>query len=144
MKPILVRGGRVLDLDGDLDDPPVRDVLIEGNSIVAAFEVESTTSVYSGLLRMSDLLALQPNLSIDLFLVAPDDPISKRLFLVSTIEAEIYRLGLDTPLAKGNELSRSAARLGPAAAEDALSWAISTGHLVAATGAAELPDALGR
>lgn len=50
------------------------DVLwLKGNSIVAAFEVESTTSVYSGLLRMSDLLALQPNLAIDLFLVAPDD-----------------------------------------------------------------------
>jgi hypothetical protein len=46
---------------------------LKGNSIVAAFEVESTTSVYSGLLRMSDLLALQPNLSINLFLVAPDD-----------------------------------------------------------------------
>ncbi len=50
------------------------DVLwLKGNSIVAAFEVESTTSVYSGLLRMSDLLALQPNLAIDLFLVAPED-----------------------------------------------------------------------
>jgi hypothetical protein len=50
------------------------DVLwLKGNSIVAAFEVESTTSVYSGLLRMSDLLALQPNLSINLFLVAPDE-----------------------------------------------------------------------
>jgi hypothetical protein len=50
------------------------DVLwLKGNSIVAAFEVESTTSVYSGLLRMSDLLALQPNLDIRLFLVAPDD-----------------------------------------------------------------------
>ncbi|HWM26434.1 MAG TPA: hypothetical protein VNP98_16580 [Chthoniobacterales bacterium] len=50
------------------------DVLwLKGNSIVAAFEVESTTSVYSGLLRMSDLLALQPNLAINLFLVAPDD-----------------------------------------------------------------------
>ena len=50
------------------------DVLwLKGNSIVAAFEVECTTSVYSGLLRMSDLLALQPNLAIDLFLVAPDE-----------------------------------------------------------------------
>jgi len=50
------------------------DVLwLRGNSIVAAFEVESTTSIYSGLLRMSDLLALQPNLDIRLFLVAPDD-----------------------------------------------------------------------
>ena len=50
------------------------DVLwLKGNSIVAAFEIESTTSVYSGLLRMSDLLALQPNLEISLYLVAPDD-----------------------------------------------------------------------
>lgn len=50
------------------------DVLwLKGNSIVAAFEVECTTTVYSGLLRMSDLLALQPNLEINLFLVAPDE-----------------------------------------------------------------------
>ena len=49
------------------------DVLwLKGNSIVAAFEVECTTSVYSGLLRMSDLLALQPNLEINLYLVAPE------------------------------------------------------------------------
>lgn len=46
---------------------------LKGNSIVAAFEIECTTSVYSGLLRMSDLLALQPNLEIRLFLVAPDE-----------------------------------------------------------------------
>ena len=50
------------------------DVLwLKGNSVVAAFEVECTTSVYSGLLRMSDLLALQPNLEINLFLAAPDE-----------------------------------------------------------------------
>src|SRR5207302_2005976 len=50
------------------------DVLwLKGNQIVAAFEIESTTSVYSGLLRMSDLIAMQPNLNIPLYLVAPDD-----------------------------------------------------------------------
>lgn len=50
------------------------DVLwLKGNAIVAAFEIESTTSIYSGLLRMSDLLAMQPNLNIPLFLVAPDE-----------------------------------------------------------------------
>jgi len=49
------------------------DVLwLRGNSIVAAFEIECTTAVYSGLLRMSDLLALQPNLDIRLYLVAPE------------------------------------------------------------------------
>jgi hypothetical protein len=36
-----------------------------------AFEVEVTTSVYSGLLRMSDLLALVPALKMNLFIVAP-------------------------------------------------------------------------
>jgi hypothetical protein len=50
------------------------DVLwLRGKSIVAAFEVECTTSIYSGLLRMSDLLALQPNLDIRLFIVAPEE-----------------------------------------------------------------------
>jgi hypothetical protein len=38
------------------------DVLwLKGNTFVAAFEVEHTTSIYSGLLRMSDLLTMQPN-----------------------------------------------------------------------------------
>ena len=50
------------------------DVLwIRGRSIVAAFEVESTTAVSSGILRMSDLVTLQPNLQIDLFIVAPEE-----------------------------------------------------------------------
>lgn len=50
------------------------DVLwLEGGAIVAAFEIESTTSIYSGLLRMSDLIAMQPNLKIPLYLVAPEE-----------------------------------------------------------------------
>jgi hypothetical protein len=50
------------------------DVLwLKSNSIEAAFEIESTTSIYSGLLRMSDLIAMQPNLNILLYLVAPDE-----------------------------------------------------------------------
>lgn len=43
------------------------------NAVVAAFEIESTTSIYSGLLRMADLIAMQPNLKIPLFLVAPEE-----------------------------------------------------------------------
>jgi hypothetical protein len=73
------------------------DVLwLKGNSIVAAFEVESTTAVYSGLLRMSDLLALQPNLNIDLYIVAPEDRRDK-------VEREILRPTFnlrEPPLAK--------------------------------------------
>lgn len=61
------------------------DVLwLAGNSIIAAFEVECTTSIYSGLLRMSDLLALQPNLDIHLYLVAPDERHDK-------VEQEVLR-----------------------------------------------------
>jgi len=50
------------------------DVLwFSGPAIVGAFEVEHSTSIYSGLLRMSDLLTMQPNLDIKLYLVGPDD-----------------------------------------------------------------------
>ena len=50
------------------------DVLwLKGNAIIAAFEIESTTSIYSGLLRMSDLLSMQPNINIPLYLVAPEE-----------------------------------------------------------------------
>lgn len=48
------------------------DVLwLKGNSFRAAFEIESTTSIYSGLLRMSDLITMQQNLNIPLYIVAP-------------------------------------------------------------------------
>ncbi|WP_308572133.1 EVE domain-containing protein [uncultured Methanobacterium sp.] len=50
------------------------DVLwLQGNAITAAFEIESTTSIYSGLLRMSDLISMQPNLTMPLYIVAPDE-----------------------------------------------------------------------
>lgn len=50
------------------------DVLwLQGDAIVAAFEVEHSTAIYSGLLRMSDLVSMQPNIKLDLYLVAPDD-----------------------------------------------------------------------
>ena len=50
------------------------DVLwLKGNSIQAAVEIESTTSIFSGLLRMSDLIAMQPNINIPLYIVAPSE-----------------------------------------------------------------------
>jgi EVE domain len=50
------------------------DVLwLNGNAISAAFEIESTTSIYSGLLRMSDLISMHPNLTIPLYLVVPEE-----------------------------------------------------------------------
>jgi hypothetical protein len=48
------------------------DVLwFKGRAIVRAFEVEHTTSIYSGILRMADLMALQPNLNIKAHIVTP-------------------------------------------------------------------------
>ncbi|MBF8965753.1 hypothetical protein I0P70_21050 [Pontibacter sp. FD36] len=46
---------------------------IKGRSIIRAFEVEHTTSIYSGILRMADLMALQPNLKIQAHIVAPNE-----------------------------------------------------------------------
>jgi hypothetical protein len=66
------------------------------NGFVAAFEIESTTSIYSGLLRMSDLLSMHSNLNIPLFIVAPD----QRRYRV---KAEINRptfAKFSTPLSK--------------------------------------------
>ena len=50
------------------------DVLwLRRRAIARAFEVEHTTLIYSGILRMADLLALQPNMDIKLHIVAPID-----------------------------------------------------------------------
>lgn len=43
------------------------------NVIYRAFEVESTTLIYSGLLRLDDLVLAQPNDQIALFIVAPTE-----------------------------------------------------------------------
>lgn len=39
-------------------------IWLKGRAMARAFEVEHTTAVYSGILRMADLLALQPNMNI--------------------------------------------------------------------------------
>ncbi len=79
-----INGHQFSDLEGLLVNLPVLfepqtraivemiDVIwLKGPTIVAAFEIENSTSIYSGLLRMSDLVTLQPNLSIPLFLWHP-------------------------------------------------------------------------
>lgn len=51
--------------------------LARGAQVAAAFEVEMTTSVYSGILRMADLATLAPNLSFPLYIVAPERRLEK-------------------------------------------------------------------
>lgn len=84
------KGNKFNEINGIQNDLPLQfddatnktieliDVLwLKSNAIVAAFEIESTTSIYSGLLRMADLISMQPNLNIPLYLVAPDERRSK-------------------------------------------------------------------
>jgi hypothetical protein len=47
-------------------------IWLKGRAMARAFEVEHTTAIYSGILRMADLLALQPNMDIRLHIVAPE------------------------------------------------------------------------
>jgi len=73
------------------------DVLwLRRRSIVRAFEVEHTTSVYSGILRMADLLALQPNMDIKLHIVAPA---AKREKVFQEIRRPVFSLLERGPLA---------------------------------------------
>ena len=51
----------------------IDEVWFKNGQPVAAFEVETTTSVYSGLLRFCDMLATIPNNRILLFIVAPSE-----------------------------------------------------------------------
>ena len=72
------------------------DVLwLKGRSMVRAFEIEHTTAIYSGLLRMADLLALQPNMDIRLNIVAPTE---KRDKVLAEIMRPVFSLWDRRPL----------------------------------------------
>lgn len=74
------------------------DVLwLKGRAIKQAFEVEHTTSVYSGILRMADLLALQPNMDIRLHIVAP---ISRREKVFQELRRPVFSLLDQGPLSE--------------------------------------------
>ena len=74
------------------------DVLwLKRRSIVRAFEVEHTTSIYSGILRMADLLALQPNMDIKLHIVAPS---SRRDKVFQEITRPVFSLLERGPLSE--------------------------------------------
>ena len=48
-------------------------IWLEDNFIVKMFEVESTTSIYSGILRMTDFMVKVPNVAVDMHIVAASD-----------------------------------------------------------------------
>ncbi len=74
------------------------DVLwLRRRSIVRAFEVEHSTAIYSGILRMADLLALQPNMDIRLHIVAP---YSRKEKVLQEIQRPVFSLLDRAPLSE--------------------------------------------
>jgi hypothetical protein len=74
------------------------DVLwLKKRSIVRAFEVEHTTAIYSGILRMADLLALQPNMNIKLHIVAPE---ARKEKVFTEIRRPVFSLLDQAPLSE--------------------------------------------
>lgn len=72
-------------------------IWLNRRSMARAFEVEHTTAIYSGLLRMADLLALQPNMDIRLHIVAPE---AKREKVLKEIRRPVFSLLERGPLYK--------------------------------------------
>jgi hypothetical protein len=80
------QGKRIADVKGMVSKLPLSvsaavrktiefiDVLwLDQQAIVSGFEVEHTTPIYSGLLRLSDLLTLSPNFRLKMFIVAASE-----------------------------------------------------------------------
>jgi hypothetical protein len=72
------------------------DVLwLKRNRYIAAFEIEASTPIFTGLQRMGDLIASLPNFVIPLFIVAPE---SKRANVFAELTRPLFSYGLDPPL----------------------------------------------
>jgi len=91
------------DLPFSFDDVTLKtikniDVLwIKGRTIIRAFEVEDTTSIYSGILRMADLLSLLPNIEVKIHLVAPS---SRRNEVFKQISRPVFQVMDGGPLSE--------------------------------------------
>jgi hypothetical protein len=72
-------------------------IWLKRRAIVRAFEIEHTTAVYSGILRMADLLALQPNMDINLHIVAPQ---ARREKVFQEIQRPVFSLLERAPLSE--------------------------------------------
>lgn len=98
---------------------------LQRSRIEAAFEVENSTSIYSGILRMADLLALQPNIDIRLYLVVPESRQDKAL---QELQRPVF-VNMERPLPRScrvltydalDELADLAAKVGGALRIDAI------------------------
>ena len=127
-------------LMAEIDKHLKHDVLLkpdaEGNVDVWHWDAASGVPVRVKLTGEQADSAIAARLSDDLMQVAPDDPRAKRLYLVSVFESAA--LGQSQPL-----LMERAAKMGAPAVEDALSYAMLTGHVPAAISAVQVLGASG-
>jgi hypothetical protein len=72
-------------------------IWLRGRSIARAFEIEHTTAIYSGLLRMADLVALQPDINIPLHIVAPEE---RQVTVLDQIKRPVFSLLETGPLSE--------------------------------------------
>jgi hypothetical protein len=72
-------------------------IWLRGRSIARAFEIEHTTAIYSGLLRMADLVALQPDINIPLHIVAPE---ARQETVLDQIKRPVFSLLETGPLSE--------------------------------------------
>lgn len=63
-------------------------IWFQGDFPVSCFEVETSTSVYSGLLRMCDILAVMPGCDIKLYIVAPNE---RRKKVMNEMNRPVFR-----------------------------------------------------
>jgi hypothetical protein len=62
-----------LDPDSSRTVEYIDTVWLKGRRVRSAFEIEHSTSIYSGILRLSDLKVLQPNTTFPLYVVASEE-----------------------------------------------------------------------
>jgi hypothetical protein len=74
----------------------VTDVTAQGRSIARAFEIEHTITSL-GLLRMADLVALQPDINIPLHIVAPEE---RQSTVLDQIKRPVFSLLETGPLSE--------------------------------------------
>jgi hypothetical protein len=70
-------------------------IWLRRNQYVAMFEVEATTDILKGLLRMADLITLLPNYVVPLYIVAPEE---RRGAVLEQITRPVFSMGLQRPL----------------------------------------------
>ena len=70
-------------------------IWLEGRTLCAAFEVEHSTPIYSGLLRIADLLTLVPNQDLKCYIVSSEDRFDR---FAAQVTRPVFQEALRKPL----------------------------------------------